>query len=497
MMNLKIPMENPKKTSEIQREVEEILNQIESMITKVDLLHKDKTTCAEKSKATILNPKASYCVGDNLAVQVEMFDYLGNRKTYGGDYLRARISTKEHNAGASGRIEDFHNGTYHVHFTLYWEGKIDLSILLIHPSEAVSVLWKIRNSWYGNIDYSGKFTYQNKQTEAKCGFDLNKSLELCEYNDQRDEEYFYCMKPPSYECDMLTETKSWFTGRSKLTKLEASLFDKSSLRVEIPKDIENVIVTSCNNNSDRKNSQRCRIGMKLEYPSGHFMNNVWIPHACSMKTNHNLEELNTCMAGKVIYILGDSTLRLWMIYLKSILNEMTILNLYESGWAQKIWGIDLKRNMRISWKRHGNPFISSSYQSCREDRTIPREIDFIGGHNKTVVVLNIGCHFRPFPVHHYIKRLINIRRAVVRLFRRSPETKVIIKAENIMASDNHEIKSDFHGLVHYFAFQLIFKDLNVGFVNGWDMTTAFDAKNAHPPPEYIQNEIDLFMTYIC
>ncbi|KAE8592195.1 hypothetical protein XENTR_v10018682 [Xenopus tropicalis] len=423
-MNLKIPIEDKIKPSEIQKNVDEILSQIERVITKVALLHKDNTTCSEKSKATIVNPKNIYCVGDHLVVQVDMFDYLGNRKTYGGDYLRARIFTKELNAGASGRIEDFHNGTYHVHFTLYWEGKIDLSILLIHPSEAVSVLWNIRNLWYGNIDYSGKFTYQNKQTETKCGFDLNKSEELCEYNDQRDEEYFYCMKPPNYECDMLTETKSWFTGRSKFTELEASLFDKSSLRVEIPKDFESVIVTTC--------------------------------------------------------------------------NKMTVLNLYESGWAQKIWGIDLKRNMRVSWKRHGNPFISSSYQSCREDRTIPREIDLIGGHDKTVVVLNVGYHFRPYPVHHFIRRLINIRRALVRLFRRSPETKVILKTENLVAtSTTHETNSDFHGLIHYFVFELIFKDLNVGFVNGWDMTAAFDAKDVHPPPEYIQNEIDLFMTYIC
>uniref|UniRef100_A0A1B8XWP0 Uncharacterized protein n=1 Tax=Xenopus tropicalis TaxID=8364 RepID=A0A1B8XWP0_XENTR len=205
---MKIPTENPPKTSEIQRKVDGILSQIENMITKVTLLHKDNTTCAEKSKATIVNPKNSYCVGDNLVVQIDMFDYLGNRKKYGGDYLRARIFTKVLNAGASGRIEDFHNGTYHVHFTLYWEGKIDLSILLIHPN------------------YSGKFTNQNKQTEAKCGFDLNKSEELCEYNDHRDEEYFYCMKPPNFECDMLTEMKSWITGRSKLTEHEASLFDK-------------------------------------------------------------------------------------------------------------------------------------------------------------------------------------------------------------------------------------------------------------------------------
>ncbi|XP_075117472.1 NXPE family member 1-like, partial [Leptodactylus fuscus] len=173
-------------------------------------------------------------------------------------------------------------------------------------------------------------------------------------------------------------------------------------------------------------------------------------------------------------------------------------DLYEDNWARQLLNLDIARNMKISWKRHTFPFISTSYQSWKEERTITREIDLLRGDKRTLVILNIGVHFRAYPVYYFIKRLYNIRRAIERLFLRSPETKVIIKTENTSAMDkNYETLSDFHASIHYIIMEIIFKDLNVGFVNGWDMTNAFDTNEIHPPEKVIGNEVKMMMTYIC
>ncbi|KAM4702950.1 NXPE family member 4-like [Rhinophrynus dorsalis] len=548
------------KASELQIRLNEIFYQIDYMVPKINVTHKDNTTNAGKSRVSIIDPKEKYCVGDYLLLRVEVFNYLGKKKTYGGDYLRARITTIEFGAGATGRIEDFNNGTYHVHFILFWEGKIDVSVLLMHPSEGISALWNSRNAWYGHVDYTGKFTSQYHSAEIKCGFDLNKSEELCEYSDHRDEEYFYCIKPQNFSCDSLTEIKSWRTGNSKLSALQYSLFNRSNVGVEIPKDFQQLIVVDCNTvhhsektfhalqyilevdfflpsiivfmtgsesplalkeflSASRPSASKklgfdkevvpgkeetaivkknCNIGMKLEYPSGYVMKNVWNPSSCRMLTYNSMEEINKCMEGKFIYMFGDSTLRMWMMYFENKLKTMTLFNLYEDGWARQRLGLDLKRNMKISWKRHNNPFISGSYHSCREDRSIPREIDLIGGHKQTVIVINIGVHFRSYPIHHFIRRLINIHRALQRLFQRSPQTKVIIKTENTSEMEkNFETMSDFHAYIHFLIMKIIFKDLNVGWVNGWDMTTAFNTNKIHPPEILIQNEVNMLLTYIC
>ncbi|XP_056399921.1 NXPE family member 4-like isoform X1 [Hyla sarda] len=486
-----------KKASEIKMRISRIFNHIDQRIPKVTLIDKDSATSATNSKVFIKTPQNRYCVGDQLTVQVDVYDHLGKRKSYGGDYLRARISNPDMRAGSSGRIEDLNNGTYHIHFTLFWEGKVVVTVFLMHPSEVVSALWKSRNSWYGQVDYVGKFTSKDKEIVTKCGFAFDKKEELCEYADHEDDEYFYCVKPKNFSCGSLTELKSTKTYASQLSKLENSLFTRSNVRVEIPVNISAIDVVLCNGLSSEK-KEHCKTGMGLEYPSGHVMEEIWYPKGCTMKTYHSMEELNACMKGKFIYMFGDSTTLQWMKYFEKNLKTLKLLNIYESGWAQKHLGVDIARNIYVQWKRHGRPFVTLDFASVREERSIPREIDIIGGSPYTVIAFTIGVHFRLFPVHHYIRRLLNIRRAIERLLIRSPQTKVIIKTENTSEMVNEfEGMSDFYGYIHYFIMEIIFKDLNVGFVNGWDMTTAFNLNQRHPPEPYIRNEVNMLMTYIC
>ncbi|XP_063798981.1 NXPE family member 4-like isoform X2 [Pseudophryne corroboree] len=484
------------KASKMQMRIKEIFNQVDQRMPKVTFSHQDNTTSAKHSKVFLKNPTKRYCVGDLLTVQVDAYDYLGKRKSYGGDYLRARISNSDIRSGASGRIKDFSNGTYDIYFTLFWEGKVVVTVSLMHPSEGVSALWRSRNSWYGNVDYLGKFTSPDKQVETKCGFDL-KEKDLCEYKDERDEEYFYCVKPRNFSCDSYTEFKSWKTLRSQLSTLENSLLVRSNVRREIPNNFEALNVFHCNSSSS-ETKEKCKTGMKLEYPSGYVMKEIWYPKLCSMKTYHNMEELNTCMKGKFFYLFGDSTMHQWMTYFENNIKTLRLLNVYEEGWAQKHLGVDIERNIHVLWKRHGRPFINLVFVSNREERSIPREIDLIGGNQYTVIALNIGVHFRLFPVHHFIRRLLNIRRALERLFLRSPETKVIIKTENTSEMGNeYEGMSDFHASVHFLIMEIVLKDLNVGFINGWDMTTAWNTNAIHPAEHYVRNEVNMLMTYIC
>ncbi|XP_018409715.1 PREDICTED: NXPE family member 1-like [Nanorana parkeri] len=484
------------KASEIQKQINKIFSHIDAMMPKVTFVHIDNTTSAIKSKMFIKSPQKNYCVGDKLIVQVNAYDHLGKKKTYGGDYLRAIISNPDLQAGASGRIEDFKNGTYHVYFTLFWEGEVVVRVFLMHPSEAVSSLWKSRNSWYGNVGYLCKFTSPGKQVETNCGFNLSKEEKLCTYIDERDEEYFYSVRPQNFSCDSLTEFKNWKTLATQLSPLENSLLVSSRVRVEIPQQISEFNVSRCGSNLETK--EKCKTGGKLEYPSGYFMKDIWYPKTCSMQTYHQAEELNACMTGKFFYMFGDSTTHQWIFQFETKLKNIKFLNVYENGWSQKHLAVDTERNIHVLWKHHARPFIYLGFTTLREERTIPHEIDLIGGNQYTIIAFNIGVHFRLFPVHHYIKRLYNIRRAIERLFLRSPETKVIIKTENTSEMQvEYEGMSDFHAYVHYLIMEIIFKDINVGFINGWDMTTAFHSNQIHPPPTYVRNEINMMMTYSC
>ncbi|XP_075460228.1 NXPE family member 1-like isoform X2 [Ascaphus truei] len=410
--------------NDINLKINQILNDINLTIPRFTFTHIASTTSAKKSRAIILNQGHKYCIGDTLTVQVDMFDYLGHRKTYGGEFLRARIFSPNLGAGASGRIEDFNNGTYHVHFTLFWEGSVNVSVLLLHPSEGVSALWRARNMGYENIIYTGKFLNKTQEVHTECGFYLDTQEEKCEYADRGDGEYFYCIKPPEVPCEAFISLKSNNRQHSYLSNLEKGLFTRSNIGVEIPPNMGSMDVLHC--------------------------------------------------------------------------HTLTFFDLHGNGEHKNFLALDLKRNVHIQWKKHGHPFVTQIFYTVKDYSSVTREIDRLGGGPHTVIVLSLGQHFRPFPVTLFIRRLLNIRNAIERLFLRSPDTKVILKSENTREiNPDMERFSDFHGYIQYLLVKDIFQGLNVGVIDAWDMTTAFGSFQVHPPETVIKNQINMFLAYIC
>ncbi|XP_073539402.1 NXPE family member 4-like isoform X2 [Phyllobates terribilis] len=412
-------------TNGINEKVNRLFDAINQEIPQVNFTDVNVVTCGTKSRATILNHTSTYCVRDTLIVQVEMFNFLGKKKTYGGDFLRAHIFSPELEAGASGRVEDFNNGTYNVYFTLFWEGLVKISIILLHPSEAVSILWKVRNIDYGYISFVGTFLNNTKEVHTQCGFYLNSKEELCKYEDKKYGEVFNCVRPSQVPCEAFISLKSSNTPVSYLTQIQKNIFARSNNGIEIPKVIDSVEVLRCNKNFTTIKS-KCETGMSSPFPSGYFYRNQWYTANCTLST---LPSINKCTAGKIIYLMGDSTLRQWIKYFPRLFTRL---------------------------------------------------------------------HFRAFPIHLYIRRLLNIRTAIENLFVRSPDTKIIIKSENTREINlDAERFSDFHGYVQYLLMRNIFTGLNVQFIDAWDMTIAFGSYDRHPPEVVIRNQINLFLTFIC
>ncbi|XP_055279036.1 NXPE family member 4-like isoform X4 [Moschus berezovskii] len=404
--------------------IKRITEKLDQLIPPRPFTKVSSTTSATHSRATLLSPRDTYCRGDQLDVLLEVRDHLGRRKEYGRDFLRARMSSPALKAGASGKVTDFNNGTYLVSFTLFWEGQVSLSVLLIHPSEGVSALWRARNQGYDRVIFTGQFNRGTSQVNTDCALVLNSSAELCEYLDTRDQEAFYCMKPPYIPCAALTHMHSKNKDISYLSKQERSLFERSNVGVEMMAKFDAITVSKCNS-------------------------------------------------------------------LKSV-------DLHESGKFQKQLAVDLNENINIQWQKHSYPLIGSLTYSVKEIEYIAQVIDRIGGEKNTIIVISLGQHFRPFPIDVFIRRALNIHDAVQRLLLRSPDTVVIIKAENIREMNvDMERFSDFHGYIQYLALKDIFQDLSVGIIDAWDITIAYGTNNVHPPQSVVRNQINILLNFIC
>ncbi|MEE6484606.1 hypothetical protein FKM82_013940 [Ascaphus truei] len=495
---------------EIDLRIEEIFSRVDQLVPKVILDDLNKATSAEDSKATIVNQKSKYCLGDQLLVRVVANDYMGNMKTYGGDYLRARIFSPDTNSSASGNITDFNNGTYLINFTLFWEGRVHISVLLMHPSEAVSALWRARNQGYANIKYTGNFTSATEYANSECGFQLDTEEDLCRFVDRRDQEAFYCIKPLHFPCEALTHMNSVNRNHSYLSELEQSLLNstihfvsfkhlicRSNIGVEVSKSFLPINVLSCGK-KQVPSKERCKRGSYYPIPSGYFSHNLWNPIHCQMTIFNNNEQIKSFLKGKKVFLIGDSTVRQYMRHFAEAIKIVNYFNHTEDemqSWQKTLLAINLDKFIFVQWKKHTFPFVSQTFYSIKEDAYIARQIDQIGGGENTIIILTMGQHFRPFPFRVFIKSAINVRHAIERLFYRSPRTKVIIKEENARDMDiNMERFSDFHGHIQYMILRDIFSGLNVGFVDALDMTIAYASNVIHPPVAVLENLISLSFT---
>ncbi|KFO31113.1 Protein FAM55A [Fukomys damarensis] len=366
-----------KSPTETELRIREIMEKLDQQIPLRPFTNVKTTTSAAHSITTVLNPQVTYCRGGQLNILLE--------------------------AGASGKVTDFNNGTYLVSFTLFWEGQVSLSVLLIHPSEGASALWRAR------------------------------------------------------------------------------------------KEVHDIIIFKENENVKEK----CRIGMNIPLPGGYTLQERWITTFCDQIQLDTIK-ISGCLKGKLIYLLGDSTLRQWIEYLPKVVKTLKYFDLHGTGSFPKRLLLDAESHTQIQWKKHSYPFITVHLYSVIDDGYIPLEIDRVLGDQNTVFVITFGHHFRPFPIDIFIRRAIRIRKAIERLFLRSPATKVIIKTENIREMPiEREWFDDFHGYIQYLIMKDIFKDLNVGIIDAWDMTIAHNANFLHPPDIVIRNQIDMFLNYIC
>ena len=194
-----------------------------------------------------------------------------------------------------------------------------------------------------------------------------------------------------------------------------------------------------------------------------------------------------------------SVLRYSCLYLFILALDLKEFNLHSPKNVGPYLAVDSAHNILVKYRCHGPP-IRFTTVSSSELRYIANELDGLPGGPDTVVVLSIWAHFSTFPVEVYIRRLRNIRQALVRLLDRAPGTLVVIRSANLQALDPEVslYNSDWYSLQLDGVLRAMFKGLDVLFVDAWEMTLAHHLPHAlHPPPTIVKNMIDLLLSYIC
>ncbi|KAI7801046.1 putative NXPE family member 3-like, partial [Triplophysa rosa] len=240
--------------------------------------------------------------------------------------------------------------------------------------------------------------------------------------------------------------------------------------------------------------EKCRPGLHTPVPAGFYLNDVWTSFVC--KTREFITQTATqCLKDKHIYLMGDSTVRQWFEFLQKRVPTLNRMNLHVQYQAGPLIAVDVMNNIYLRWRAHGVP-LRFKKTEITNLHYISNEIDDLTGGPHTVVAFHVGIHFTSFPLDVFTNRVLRIRRAVLDLLQRAPETTVIIKTVNTGYKD--VFTSDWYSLQLDKILRWAFQDVGVYILDVWQMTSChYTRDNLHPSPIIIKNEIDILLSFIC
>lgn len=91
--------------------------------------------------------------------------------------------------------------------------------------------------------------------------------------------------------------------------------------------------------------------MEIPTPSGYTLQGRWVSAQCTQRLLTS-SQINDCLKGKLIYLLGDSTLRQWIEYLPKVAKTLRPFDLHGTGLYKKHLILDAERHTLVEWKMH-------------------------------------------------------------------------------------------------------------------------------------------------
>lgn len=457
-----------------------------------------QSTDPASSYFVILNSATFFTVGSQLEVLVHLQDFQRKPKKYGGDYLQAKIHSPKLQAGAVGRVIDYQNGFYKVIFTLLWPGEVKVSISLVHPSESIRILQRLQEERPDRVYFKSLFRSGRISETTNCDVCLPGDKPLCNFTDLYSGEPWFCFKPEKLPCSSRINHFKGSYMKGLLTAAENAFF-QSGINIKIPinssgPDWVTVIPKTIKETGNLVLSQDSAV-----FPSGYYYQDQWRPRRFNIRQFNDPDNITECLQSKVVYLFGDSTIRQWFEYLTAFVPDLVEFNLGSPKNVGPFMAVDLKHNILLKYRCHGPPIRFTTVFS-NDLHYVANELNGIVGGKNTVVAISVWSHFSTYPLEVYIRRLRNIRRAVVQLLDRSPKTVVVIRTANPqeLGPEASLYNSDWYTFQIDTVLRKMFSGVGVYLVDAWEMTLAhYLPHKLHPDEIIVKNQLDMFLSYVC
>ncbi|XP_002121632.3 NXPE family member 4-like [Ciona intestinalis] len=183
------------------------------------------------SRVVIVDKITEYKTGDILNARIDAYDWKENKSSFGGDQFLARLiygNDTLYPDGIAGRVTDHRNGTYSIRVPLLIPGEARLEVKLMIPLEGIAELVRCTSlRKYLDTQYIAEFETKEK---TECNVDLSFTNliadKICDYSNPRNQEPWFCVKPPSGKCPKIVN--------EVFKKFHLSEFDMSNEKCNEP-----------------------------------------------------------------------------------------------------------------------------------------------------------------------------------------------------------------------------------------------------------------------
>ncbi|XP_019640506.1 PREDICTED: NXPE family member 3-like [Branchiostoma belcheri] len=450
----------------------------------------EQVTDPSHTKFVVLNRETEYRQGDVLTAVIVARDVRGRPKTYGGDFFRAKlVSIRPGEASCAGHVTDHGNGTYTVQFPLYWAGDVNVCVQLVHPSETVRVLRRVRDvpakRGYECIFFE---TETGPKEERQCFTSQppGRPLEqLCDLSRKEANGTWFCVKPDALPCSAIAGCRRDVTQKGSQSPY---------IEAELEQDIQTPIHVKESARAPLDDLPDCSSNTPGVLFHGYWSGNVWKSSVCRVRM-FTRADARSCLANKTLYIQGDSTIRQWYLWLAAGHSKGSL----KPGPAI---AINKDVNIVVHYRSHGLPLMGSHWMNFTQIRYVVDELDSMNGGPNTVIVLGLWAHFTTESLEMFRARLHAIQNAIHRLLQRSPGTRVFVRTGT---TREHKDRSFYLRGSDWLAYQIteeirqIFRtDRDVVVLDTWDMSVCqWEPDNIHPGPALIDSQINMLLSHIC
>ena len=324
--------------------------------------------------------------------------------------------------------------------------------------------------------------------------------DLCDYSNPRNQEPWFCIKPRSKTCTKITNLQH--VGGIKFN----SSFDFDKLcekhacrkaKSEFIKVKENRTYPIVKANFDGCLEKTFFNSLVSDETSGYYVDDEWQSLKCG-SSFVSLHYLENCLDNKVIYFLGDSTVRQYFSVISTMLNLKvegpdTTYIWQQPTYAHSTWRHNFKLHM--FYRAHGPPLINPGPPYTRPYIT-DSIINIPDGGKDTFVIICIGIHLYFHHPSYFIHRLKGIKRAINIHLNKFPQTNFVIKGLNVA-----ELKKPIEWNIYRLEMilrQIFSQTKRVAFFNCWDITTVRPlVNNFHPTTNGLNQQVGQMMRYIC